>query len=320
MKVFVWFCITIFTAILLYIWIPNVYVADKEPNVVTTTYMLKDLVEEIVGSEVTVEHIIPPALDPHGYSLLRNDVEKMKNAGLLICNGLGLEHSSSMLKIFATHQNLLNIGSYLLSLHNNGDISLLFHEGVIDPHIWLNLELWAKCIPCIVAQLVKTFPNKAELFKENATKLQQKYISIHNEIHTGLSVLRQNNFKLVSAHLGLSYFVQAYLISPTVDVNLDLYYVAPEGFVPDRECSILDIERVANFVHDNSVKYLFSEYGMKEVVLNKIADVVKSKYGQQVEVIKNKELWSDSCNPDKGVCSVPEWIQHNANVILTQYM
>ena len=65
--------------------------ADKKTHIVTTTTMLKDLIEKIGGDKVEVEGLMGEGVDPHLYQATASDVDKLKKADVVVYQGLHLE-------------------------------------------------------------------------------------------------------------------------------------------------------------------------------------------------------------------------------------
>ena len=70
---------------------------EPEPTddlqVVATTSILGDVVENLLGEDGTVEVIMPPGSDPHGYEPSARDGATLREADLVIANGLQLEEN-----------------------------------------------------------------------------------------------------------------------------------------------------------------------------------------------------------------------------------
>ncbi|MGY2066779.1 zinc ABC transporter substrate-binding protein AztC [Blastococcus sp. SYSU DS0619] len=65
--------------------------ADDRPLVVVTTNVLGDVVGELVGGQVEVLVLMPPGADPHSFEVSAQEAARMRQADLLVANGLGLE-------------------------------------------------------------------------------------------------------------------------------------------------------------------------------------------------------------------------------------
>ena len=70
---------------------------EQEPTddlqVVATTSILGDVVENLLGDDGTVEVIMPAGTDPHGYEPSAQDAALLRDAELVIANGLQLEEN-----------------------------------------------------------------------------------------------------------------------------------------------------------------------------------------------------------------------------------
>lgn len=61
--------------------------------VVATTSILGDVVGNLVGDDGTVEVIMPPGSDPHGFEVSARDAGLLRDADLVVANGLQLEEA-----------------------------------------------------------------------------------------------------------------------------------------------------------------------------------------------------------------------------------
>ncbi len=60
-------------------------------NIVTTTTMITDLVENIGGEHINIQGLMGSGVDPHLYKASEGDVTKLVNADIIFYNGLHLE-------------------------------------------------------------------------------------------------------------------------------------------------------------------------------------------------------------------------------------
>jgi len=64
---------------------------ESRPLVVVTTNILGDVVGELVGDQAAVLTLMPAGGDPHSFEVSAQQAAKMREADLLVANGLGLE-------------------------------------------------------------------------------------------------------------------------------------------------------------------------------------------------------------------------------------
>ena len=149
-------------------------------KVLSTIAMIDDLVKQIGGDHITTQVLIKGELDPHSYQLVKGDDEKLAYADLIFYNGLGLEHGPSLQRYLQDDE------TKAIPLGNRVRIHypelILHHNGQLDPHIWMDISLWAKTIPIITSVLSEKDPAHAQDFQTNAKKLNLKMESMHQQI------------------------------------------------------------------------------------------------------------------------------------------
>ncbi|WP_312168703.1 zinc ABC transporter substrate-binding protein AztC [Microbacterium sp.] len=65
--------------------------ADDRPLVVVSTNILGDVVDEIVGDQAQVVTLMKPNADPHSFEISAQEAATLREADLIVSNGLGLE-------------------------------------------------------------------------------------------------------------------------------------------------------------------------------------------------------------------------------------
>ena len=61
------------------------------PRVLAVESFLADIAQNVAGSRLKVESLIPLGADPHAYQATPQDAAKITDAGVLILNGANLE-------------------------------------------------------------------------------------------------------------------------------------------------------------------------------------------------------------------------------------
>src|SRR6056297_3119826 len=64
---------------------------DGVPLVVVSTNILGDIVQNVAGDEATVEVLMPLGANPHSFEPSAQQAALMRDADLVVANGLGLE-------------------------------------------------------------------------------------------------------------------------------------------------------------------------------------------------------------------------------------
>src|SRR3990170_1260116 len=71
--------------------VPNERDPGEKIKIVTTTGMIQDAVENIVGEHGEVIALMGPGVDPHLYKATHGDLERLTEADVIFYNGLHLE-------------------------------------------------------------------------------------------------------------------------------------------------------------------------------------------------------------------------------------
>jgi zinc/manganese transport system substrate-binding protein len=112
--------------------------ASDRPTVVVTTNILADVVERTVGGEVDVVSLMPANADPHSFEISARDSATMRDADLVVSNGLGLEEGVQQHVDAAAEAGapVLVAGDHIEVLDYVDGAS----SGAPDPHFWTDPE------------------------------------------------------------------------------------------------------------------------------------------------------------------------------------
>lgn len=250
--------------------------ADGNVKVLTTTAMISDLVERIGSGHIDVLTLITDELNPHSYQLVKGDDEKLARADLIFFNGLGLEHGPSLQHYLQKNSKAIGLGDQIQ--HQFPKI-LLQYNGQQDPHIWMDISLWAKTIPFIVEALSVQDPSHAQIYRSNGDLLLTEMLQKHQEIQNQMQSVPANRRYLVTSHDAFNYFARAYLATDEerTNGNWQKRFAAPEGLAPDSQLSAADIKAIMDHVAEFGVTVLFPESNVSKDSIRKIVVAGKEK-------------------------------------------
>jgi zinc/manganese transport system substrate-binding protein len=108
--------------------------ADR-PLVVVTTNILGDVVTELTGDRADVLTLMPPGSDPHSFEVSASEGAKLREAALVVANGLGLEEGLArhVDSAEADGVEVFEAGDHLEVLDYADGTEA---AGVADPHFW----------------------------------------------------------------------------------------------------------------------------------------------------------------------------------------
>jgi manganese/zinc/iron transport system substrate-binding protein len=253
-------------------------------KVLCTTAQIADVVQKVGREKIDCLTLIQGESDPHSYQLVKGDDEKIARADLIFYNGLGLEHGPSLSERLRSNPKAHSVGDFLAKTYPN---SIIWYKGSVDPHVWMDVSLWAKTVPFI-----------AETLAQNSTQeLSASLDALHNEVVTKFSAIPESSRYLVTSHEAFNYFVRAYLATDAERENntWQVRSMAPEGLAPDSQLSTADIKRLVDHIIEFHVKTLFAESNVSQDSLKKLADVCRRK-GHEVRIATDP-LYVDAMGP-----------------------
>jgi len=227
--------------------------AGKAFKVVTTFLPITLFTRAVAGDCATVTALIPPNLGPHDFQAKPGDLAALRQARVLVKNGLEMENFLDKLVASAGNPQLQVIDSSrgIATLesqeHGEGHGQHDGHDhGAVNPHIWLDPLRAAQQVEAIRDGLVKADPSCAEGYRRNAAAYTAQLKQLNREIAAQLQSYRGKTF--VAFHDFAPYFAQRYGLKAEFLVD-----------VPEINPSPVDLQRVAAAVKSSQLKALVSE-------------------------------------------------------------
>ncbi len=262
---------------------------DGKIKALCTTAFVGTLVREVGGGSVDVLELVSGQNDPHSYQLVKGDDEKFRRADIVFSSGLGLEQGTSLARYLSSY-NACAVGDSIVRLTHDA----IFIGPTVDPHIWMDISLWAQGAQIISERLSNIRPELSEYFQKQATETIKKLMRVHVRIKRMLHEIPLKNRYLVTSHDALQYFCRAYLAGPKErgSGGWKKRCMAPEGFSPESQISTQDLNEVVSYILQHQVEVVFSELGTNQDSLRKVIEVCSEK-GRAV-VLSEDSLYSDT--------------------------
>lgn len=282
--------------------LPSCFTPQKtKPLIVCTTGMIADVVANIAGDVVEVKTIMGPGIDPHVYRARAGDIDLLSRADLILYNGLHLE--GKMGELFEKMKNQKPTIAVAQTVDKQRLRRSEF-EGLYDPHIWHNVQLWREIIPRIVTALSDLLTDKKNELSERAQNYAQQLHALDAWVHEQAMELKPEQRILVTAHDAFGYFGQAY----------GFEVVGLQGISTDSEIGIKDIQELVDFIVEHKVPTIFVESSIPRRSLQAVQQAVQAR-GWHVEL--GDELFSDALgDATTGGDTYVTMIEHNVNSIV----
>ena len=283
-----------------------------EPNqkvkVLATTTIVQDIVSAVGGDYVDVIALVNGDLNPHSYELVKGDSEKFLHASIVFANGLLLEHSPSVQYQLETHPNVLFIGD---EIYKKDPSRIIYVGKEVDPHIWMDLSLWAEGIDFVVERLTAKDPIHADDYKRNGEIRKVQLRETDSHIKKEMENIPLAKRYLVTSHDAFNYFVRRYL-APMEEMNGEWKsrLEALQGLAPDDQISALSIQNIVDYVSEHQVHVIFPEANLSQDALQKVKEACKSR-GTIIQIPK-EPLFGDTLGKEK---SHIQMLEHNARVL-----
>ena len=299
----------------------------NRPLVIATTPILGDLVRQVGGDEINVEVLIPLGADPHDFEPSAAQAAQLRDASLIVANGLGLEERLESALDGAQKDGVpvFDVGEQLdpLSLssadeekqpeddgHDHGNDhgaekepaqEEAHNHGAEDPHVWLDPERMATAASLVATQLATTTGLDAAPFQERAATYADAARAAETEARALLAELPADQRKLITNHDALEYFAQRF--------NLEVIGTVIPGGSTLAEPSAADLSELVALIKANNVKAIFSE----STVSSKLIESLAREVGSQVSVV---ELSTDTLGePGSPTATYPGLIVTTARLI-----
>ena len=233
--------------------------------VVTTFLPITLFTRAVAGDCATVTPLIPANTGPHEFQARPSDLTALRQARVLVKNGLEMEGfldklvasvGNSELAVIDSSRGIATIdapegeaehGHEHGSAHEHGEDEGHGHaHGAVNPHIWLDPLRAVQQVETIRDGLVKADPSCAEGYKRNAAAYITQLQTLNSEIASQLKPYSGKTF--IAFHDFAPYFAQRYGLKAEFLVD-----------VPELNPSPADLQRVGAEVRKTQLKALLSE-------------------------------------------------------------
>ncbi|WP_110931458.1 metal ABC transporter solute-binding protein, Zn/Mn family [Paenibacillus bouchesdurhonensis] len=272
-------------------------------QVVTTTGMIADLVQEIGGTEVNAVALMRPGVDPHLFKASQGDIQKLDQANMIFYGGLHLEGKmTEILEKLERHKYTVPVSKDIdqALLRSGADIN----GTQFDPHIWFDVKHWISAAGTVRDTLAAYDPNHADLYEQNAAAYIEQLNALDVEIKERINEIPESGRVLVTAHDAFGYFGDAY----------GMEVMGLQGISTAAEYGSKDVSKLRDYLVENKIKAVFVESSVPPKAMEAVIAGAKEK-GHTVKI--GGELYSDSMGePGSGADTYITMVRHNINTIV----
>ncbi|MGC9529239.1 MAG: metal ABC transporter substrate-binding protein [Candidatus Bipolaricaulaceae bacterium] len=223
-------------------------------NVVATTSILGDVVQQVGGERIELTLLLPPGTDPHTFDPSAREGRAVADADVVFMVGSGLEAEARLAGFLA--------GARGPVVAVAADGAPQDPRAAADPHVWLDptqVGAWAERI---AATLAKLSPDYAQEFHARAAAYADQLADLDEWIRGQVAELPPERRILIVDHLAFGYFAARYGFRQRAIV---------EGFSTLAEPSARELAAVEAAIRELSVPAVFATYGSSPVLPQRVA-------------------------------------------------
>lgn len=287
--------------------------AQAAPLAVVASFtILADMARQVGGARVGVTAIVGPDVDSHVFQARPSHAEALRNAGLVLRNGIGFEPWLDRLLGAAGPRGRVvtvteGITPRVLEGGHNHD-----HGGpgrrqqhfvgprrVPDPHAWQDLRLAATYLRNIEAAFSAADPAGAAEYRSRAAAYGARLAALDTWVRAQVATVPEARRKVITNHDAFGYFGAAYGVT----------FLAPQGLSTHGEPSAGDLGGLIRQVRAEGITAVFLENATNPAILERLA--------QEAGVRVQGRLYADALSPENGPApSYEAMFRHNLGLLV----
>lgn len=249
---------------------PDASAGEGDLTVVASFFPLADAARHVGGDAVEVTNLTPPGVEPHDLELAPDDLEALQAADVVVFIGGGFQPAVE--DAVADAEGV--IVDVLQGIETAPAPPDEAEEGLtVDPHVWLDPELFALAVDEIAAGLSMADPGGGDAFVGNAASYAERLSELDGEFESALSGCDQQ--LLVTNHAAFGYLAAAY----------GLTQEAISGLEPESEPGPDRLAELTALVEAEGVTTIFTE----ELVSPEVAQTLADEAGVDTAVLNTLE-------------------------------
>lgn len=257
-------------------------------KVVSTVSPITSLVENVGGTRIRLEGIVPEGVNSHTFEPAPSVATLIADADLIVLNGLFLEEPS--LEMARANKKpdavILTLADKAISREQwVFDFSFPETDGHPNPHLWTSPDLAIEYADLVRAELSALDPDNADYYAENFAKLEERLNDLDGRIAAAVSTIPQEDRKLLTYHDSFPFFSTRYGFEI-------IGAVQPSDF---SEPSAREVATLIDQVRETGVPAVFGSEVFPSPVMEQIAKEGGAKF---VDQLRDDDLPGSHGDPD----------------------
>jgi ABC-type Zn uptake system ZnuABC Zn-binding protein ZnuA len=240
-------------------------------RVISTVSPITSIVENIGGTRISLEGLVPEGVNSHTYEPPVSDVTTLADADLIILNGLQLEEPTLELAEANKKDDaaILLLGDNTISPDQyKYDFSFPEDEGMPNPHLWPNPRLTATYAELVRDQLVEMDPDNAGYYDANYEELSARLQALDDAMGEATQTVPEENRKLLTYHDSWAYWAEIYGFTVVGAIQ-------PSDFAEPSAAEVVDL---IDQINEEEIPAIFGSEVFPSPVLEQIAAETGAEY------------------------------------------
>lgn len=279
--------------------------------VVASFSILGDMAAQLGGDRIALRVIAGPDKDAHSFQPRPSDVAALRDAGLVVRNGLGFDTWMDRLVRASGFRGRVvtateGITPRAMDGHDHD------HEGsgrrqahavgprsVPDPHAWQDLRLGQSYVRTIAAALAVADPAGEATYRSRSDAYLARLAALDAWVRAQVATVPESRRRVVTSHDAFGYFAAAYGIG----------FLAPQGISTESEPSAADVARLIRQIRTEHITAVFMENMTNPATLRRVAAEAGVRVGGR--------LYADALSaPDGPAPTYEAMFRHNVGLLV----
>ena len=182
--------------------------SDARPLIVVSTNILGDVVDELIGEQAEVVTLMKPNADPHSFEISAQQAATLREADLLVSNGLGLEEG--------LQQHLEAAGTEGVPTFVAGEVIDVLEyregeaEGMPDSHFWTDPARMIDVVDALEQALADIDGVDATALQATVATYRGELQDLDTEMVTAFESIPEERRALVTNHHVFGYLADRF--------------------------------------------------------------------------------------------------------------
>ncbi len=246
---------------------------DGRPLVIATTTILGDLIANTAGESVRVEVLMPIGSDPHDFAPSARQAARLRDAALVVANGVGLEEVLSDVIDAAEEDGVavMRLGELLDPQPFAGGLATEEGSNGLDPHVWMDPIRMSDAVD-LIADRLRT--DVGVEVGDSAASYRSRILELNDEIVSMIETVPRERRKMVTNHFSYGYYAARY--------GLTLLGTVIPAATTGAETSAADFAALVDLLEREEVSVIFGSTTEPTT----LADALSEEVGYEVKVAR----------------------------------